>query len=186
MALATSPRGLGLDAVLCAPIPSLSLSRGPGAMSMSTRGRDAAADAAVDAGPAPALATPGDSNTPNASSASNAAITPGSPLAPGAAAAAAVGPSFPWSGRRWEDYFAGTIVGGGLLMAFAQAQTSILPARVNRANLLPAELEAEARALGRRSRYTAAAGAFALLFTYGVYDHLKLDPVEQISKKAER
>ena len=41
-----------------------------------------------------------------------------------------------------------------------QAQTSILPARVNRANLLPTELEAEARALGRRSRYTAAAGTF--------------------------
>jgi len=30
------------------------------------------------------------------------------------------------------------------------------------------------------------AGAAALLLTYGVYNHFRLDPVEQISKKAER
>ena len=34
-------------------------------------------------------------------------------------------------------------------------------------------------------RFTSS-GAAALLLTYGVYDHFKLDPVEQISKKAER
>ena len=44
------------------------------------------------------------------------------------------------------------------VVQFVQAQTSILPARVNRANLLPTELEAETRALGRRSGRTAVAG----------------------------
>ena len=89
MALATST--IGLDAVLCAPpLPHWSYGA---AGAMTARPGDTAADA----GPAPAIATPDTAAT--------------------AAATAAAGPNFPWSGRRWEDYFAGTIVGGGLLLA---------------------------------------------------------------------